>query len=60
MHIQYASLVVDDQYNNSKTSTKSKSNSVISKSDQQISDGKSFRKVISRNRFIGFVSTDYF
>ncbi|CAF3295491.1 unnamed protein product [Rotaria socialis] len=41
MHIQYASLVVDDEYENSK---KSKSNSVTSKFNKQTLDGKSFRK----------------
>ncbi|CAM4746589.1 unnamed protein product [Rotaria magnacalcarata] len=41
MHIQYAPLVVDDEYENSK---RSKSNSVTSKSNKQILDGKSFRK----------------
>ncbi|CAF0863342.1 unnamed protein product [Rotaria sp. Silwood1] len=44
MHIQYASLTMDDQNNTSKKSKGSKSKSVIEKSDKNVLEGKSFHK----------------
>lgn len=49
MHVQYASLVIDEDISKKKT----KSNSLTRKSSKKLLDGKSFQKVC-QNFFVKF------